>query len=512
VAHHEGGHTPFRADVTEVLRRVGPQTRHRAGRGRSARPDEAARQAGLAARAALDLVPAHHRHLADRLAGARAAHLHRKCAGRRTSRALRHRPRGAHRRGHVGRPEHRGAGAPSASGCSPTTATGSSTARWTAASCCPIRASTTSATSCCGARAADAARRRAALRRRATSVIDECSRTRRCARSASSATASCSTAARTMLRLVLDQGYWPDTLLTAPTTTRCAATSNWPRRWASTACASTRRSRTRATCTGPTAGPAGLGGDAERLPLHAARSIKRMVREWTEAIERDYSHPCVVVWVPFNESWGVPDLPSVERSATRSPALYHLTKTLDPTRPVIGNDGWESERDRHHRHPRLRRRSATSAAALRAGGQAAGAVRPAPAGRAHPDARRLPASRPADHADRVRRHRLRRGAAERGRPRPGATRLRTRETSSAPLFTSAAGHGDAPRCSAASATRSSPTPSRRPTDCLTKPDGRALTLYAAARPLPRTGRAPSPFDGPLVAVRTCAGTRCAASG
>ena len=23
-------------------------------------------------------------------------------------------------------------------------------------------------------------------------------------------------------------------------------------------------------------------------------------------------------------------------------ALYHLTKTLDPTRPVIGNDGWES--------------------------------------------------------------------------------------------------------------------------------------------------------------------------
>ncbi|MET0449248.1 MAG: glycoside hydrolase family 2, partial [Aeromicrobium sp.] len=23
-------------------------------------------------------------------------------------------------------------------------------------------------------------------------------------------------------------------------------------------------------------------------------------------------------------------------------ALYHLTRTLDPTRPVIGNDGWES--------------------------------------------------------------------------------------------------------------------------------------------------------------------------
>jgi hypothetical protein len=46
--------------------------------------------------------------------------------------------------------------------------------------------------------------------------------------------------------------------------------------------------------------------------------------------------------VPFNESWGVPNLPNnaAERHYVRG--LYHLTKTLDPTRPVIGNDGWES--------------------------------------------------------------------------------------------------------------------------------------------------------------------------
>jgi hypothetical protein len=66
-----------------------------------------------------------------------------------------------------------------------------------------------------------------------------------------------------------------------------------------------------------------------------------MTREWSSAIERDYSHPCIVAWVPFNESWGVPDLPESppQRNAVR--ALYYLTKTLDPTRPVIGNDGWE---------------------------------------------------------------------------------------------------------------------------------------------------------------------------
>jgi hypothetical protein len=71
-------------------------------------------------------------------------------------------------------------------------------------------------------------------------------------------------------------------------------------------------------------------------------SIVRVTREWIDVIERDYSHPCIVAWVPFNESWGVPNLPesAAERHYVRS--LYHLTKTLDPTRPVVGNDGWES--------------------------------------------------------------------------------------------------------------------------------------------------------------------------
>ena len=46
--------------------------------------------------------------------------------------------------------------------------------------------------------------------------------------------------------------------------------------------------------------------------------------------------------MPFNESWGVPDLPDSPAQRHYVQALYHLTKTLDPTRPVVGNDGWES--------------------------------------------------------------------------------------------------------------------------------------------------------------------------
>jgi len=71
-------------------------------------------------------------------------------------------------------------------------------------------------------------------------------------------------------------------------------------------------------------------------------AIKRTIREWGEAMERDYSHPCIVCWVPFNESWGVPELTSMQAQRHAVEALYNLTKTLDATRPVIGNDGWES--------------------------------------------------------------------------------------------------------------------------------------------------------------------------
>jgi hypothetical protein len=72
------------------------------------------------------------------------------------------------------------------------------------------------------------------------------------------------------------------------------------------------------------------------------RAVERLSREWTEVIARDYSHPCIIAWVPVNESWGVPNLPDNPRERHYVQALFHLTKTLDPTRPVIGNDGWES--------------------------------------------------------------------------------------------------------------------------------------------------------------------------
>jgi beta-galactosidase/beta-glucuronidase len=71
-------------------------------------------------------------------------------------------------------------------------------------------------------------------------------------------------------------------------------------------------------------------------------AVERLTREWGEVIDRDYSHPCIVAWVPFNESWGVPNLPESPSERHWVQALYHLTRTIDASRPVVGNDGWES--------------------------------------------------------------------------------------------------------------------------------------------------------------------------
>ncbi len=70
-------------------------------------------------------------------------------------------------------------------------------------------------------------------------------------------------------------------------------------------------------------------------------ALVRSTREWLEILERDVSAPSVVAWVPMNESWGVPALQSDPRQRALVHALYSLAKAYDGSRPVIGNDGWE---------------------------------------------------------------------------------------------------------------------------------------------------------------------------
>ena len=144
------------------------------------------------------------------------------------------------------------------------------------------------------------------------------------------------------LRLVLDQGYWPDGGMTPPNDAAFKRDVELVKQMGFNGVRKHQKLEA----------PRFLYW-ADRLGLvvweempsayrFTHRSIRRVATQWIEAIERDGSHPCIICWVPFNESWGVPNLP--EKAAERHyvHSLYYLTKSLDPSRPVVGNDGWES--------------------------------------------------------------------------------------------------------------------------------------------------------------------------
>ena len=144
------------------------------------------------------------------------------------------------------------------------------------------------------------------------------------------------------LRLVLDQGYWPETGMTPPSDAALRRDIELAKAMGFNGV------RKHQKVEDPRylywADQLGLLVWAEMPSAYrfTEQSIERTTREWMSVIKRDYSHPCIVAWVPFNESWGVPNLPTnpAERHYVRG--LYNLTKTLDESRPVVGNDGWES--------------------------------------------------------------------------------------------------------------------------------------------------------------------------
>jgi beta-galactosidase/beta-glucuronidase len=144
------------------------------------------------------------------------------------------------------------------------------------------------------------------------------------------------------MRLVLDQGYWPDTLMTAPSSEALRKDIEL------TKAAGFNGVRKHQKIEDPEylfwADVLGLLVWVEMPSAYRFThdSVERLMKEWVEVIDRDMNHPCVAVWVPFNESWGVPDIAEKRNHQSCVQAMYHLTRTLDPTRPVVGNDGWES--------------------------------------------------------------------------------------------------------------------------------------------------------------------------
>ncbi|HYP45649.1 MAG TPA: glycoside hydrolase family 2 TIM barrel-domain containing protein [Propionibacteriaceae bacterium] len=143
------------------------------------------------------------------------------------------------------------------------------------------------------------------------------------------------------LRMVLAQNYWPESHLAAPSAEAIREEVAWVKRLGFNGARIHQKiedPRFLYWCDR-------LGvlawGELPSALVFDTVTLGRLTREWLEVLERDAAAPSIVAWVPFNESWGVPSLEAdrAQRDAVR--ALYYLTRAVDPTRPVIGNDGWE---------------------------------------------------------------------------------------------------------------------------------------------------------------------------
>jgi len=146
---------------------------------------------------------------------------------------------------------------------------------------------------------------------------------------------------RLFVRGVLDQGYWPDSGITAPTDDAFVTDLQLARQagfnlvrkhlktedprflyhadrlgiliWAEPAC----------TGRFTPAGVAAFHGQIQPM------------------VDRDYNHPSVVIWGLYNEEWGLDwDVPADPAKQDAVRRAFALIKHLDPTRPAVDNSGW----------------------------------------------------------------------------------------------------------------------------------------------------------------------------
>jgi hypothetical protein len=139
----------------------------------------------------------------------------------------------------------------------------------------------------------------------------------------------------------LDQGYWPDGLYTAPTDDALRADIAYARQ-------------------------IGLNGLRKHLKVEDPRfnywadklglllwcdmpcptlfndtANARLRDELLAMVTRDYNHPSIVVWCPYNETWGLEfSLQGDTRMQAWMVQLYDELKAIDPTRLVVDNSGW----------------------------------------------------------------------------------------------------------------------------------------------------------------------------
>ncbi len=143
------------------------------------------------------------------------------------------------------------------------------------------------------------------------------------------------------LKMVLDQGYWPESILTPPTDEAIEYDIRMTKEFGFNG------ARKHQKVADPRylywADHMGLlvSGEMANAQVYNDDYVERMVREWIDVVLRDISHPSIITWFPINESWGVPQVHSNRAQQDHVKSLYYLTRSLDPSRLVVDNDGWD---------------------------------------------------------------------------------------------------------------------------------------------------------------------------
>ena len=139
-------------------------------------------------------------------------------------------------------------------------------------------------------------------------------------------------------RLILDQGFYPDGIYTSPDDKELIADIEC------------------SVAMGFNGARLHEKGFEERVLYHAARlgyivwgefpnwgldhsyadSVYGILPEWLEEVERDFNHPAIIGWCPFNETW---DKNFRKQYDPLLALVYQATKSADPTRPCIDTSG-----------------------------------------------------------------------------------------------------------------------------------------------------------------------------
>jgi len=72
------------------------------------------------------------------------------------------------------------------------------------------------------------------------------------------------------------------------------------------------------------------------LDTSSCESLCVYLPEWLESVKRDYNHPAIIAWCPFNETWDFWGRHQEDRVLS---GIYLATKAVDSTRPVVDTSG-----------------------------------------------------------------------------------------------------------------------------------------------------------------------------